>query len=212
MRKHSRASAAEAPSGKHLVCGSGGTKAYLGGAGAILAFDFAGVDDWQTIGGVSGGSIPSLLLAAGVDPAMIVANAIDIDFSQLLVKTDSFSNVLKTRLRPGLHRGKRLRDGIVDSRCLGSLLERFVPEWPANYWTMAVAGNSMLLFTADGVFEYHGGRRRRISSTPAPVGLAVRASCAVPGVIESVRFAGRDLFDGALSPYGGCPTSMVKRH
>jgi predicted acylesterase/phospholipase RssA len=128
------------------------------------------------------------------------------------VQTDSFSNVLKTRLRPRLHKEKRLRDGVVDSHRLGRLLERFVPEWPKSYWTIAMAGDAMLLFTADGVFEYRGGRKRQISGTPAPVGLAIRASCAVPGVIESVRFAGRELFDGALGPYGGCPTRMVKRH
>jgi predicted acylesterase/phospholipase RssA len=213
MRKHSRCVPAEVSPSKHLVCGPGGTKAYLSGAGAIAAFDFAGLKSFKTIGGVSGGSIPSLLLAAGVDPAKIVRDSIELDFSKLLVQTDTLGNALKHRLpRRDRRNGKRIRDGLVSSHGLGRLLEQVVPEWPENYWTMAVAGKAQILFTADGVYEFVNGRKRLISRTPAPVGLAIRASCAVPGIIEAVEFQGRHLFDGALGKLGHCPTGMVQWH
>ncbi len=210
--KTSQPAPAEAAKKLHLVCGSGGTRAFLSGAGAISAFDFAGLNDWETIGGVSGGSIPTLLLASGATPARIVAQAIDIDFSRLLVQTDTLSHAIKTRLRLRRRTLRRVREGLVSSHGLGRLLEHVVREWPKNYWTMAVSGNSLFVFTADGVFEYVNGQRRIISRKPAPIGLAIRASCAVPGIIEAIEYQGRHLFDGALSQFGNCPTGMVDLH
>jgi predicted acylesterase/phospholipase RssA len=197
---------------RHLVFGSGGTRAFLNGAGAIYACHLAGVTNWATVGGVSGGSIPALLAAAGIPPREIVRHSVNTDFTELLKQTDTITLRSVTRRLFG-KATPRLRDGIVSSAGLGDHLEQVVQgRWPEKFWTMAVAGKRLYLFTADGVFLYHKGRCRQLTSTPAPIGLAIRASCAVPGIIESIEFLGVSLFDGALTRYGECPTEMASMH
>ncbi len=71
----------------HLVCGSGGTRAFLTGAGAILACDTAGVKKWDSIGGVSGGSIISALYAGGMSAPQLVEEVIGYDFATLFRQT-----------------------------------------------------------------------------------------------------------------------------
>jgi predicted acylesterase/phospholipase RssA len=198
---------------QHLVFGAGGTRAFLNGAGAMFACHLAGSYDWESIGGVSGGSIPALLTAGGVHPREIVRHAVSTDFTDLLEQHDTFSNMLKQRFLRRRSAGRLLRHGIVRSAGLGAYLESVVPEWPDKFWTMAVAGKRILLFTKNGVFVYRKGRAlRQITKEPAPVSLAIRASCAVPGIIEAVEFEGHVLFDGALSTYGACPTEMAITH
>jgi predicted acylesterase/phospholipase RssA len=70
----------------HLVCGSGGSRAILASAGFLYALHKAGLSDFRTLGGVSGGSIPSLMFAAGIEPGKVVELAIDIDFSSKLTR------------------------------------------------------------------------------------------------------------------------------
>lgn len=196
----------------HYVGGSGGSRAFLAGAGSLLACHAVGIKNWQSIGGVSGGSIATLLFSGGVPVARIVESAVDLDFTTLVSKKSSIPHFVRTKIRRK-HNREPLAQGFVCTRGLGDFLEELVSEWPANYWTLAVAGSSQILFTADGVFEYtRDGRCLQLSSEPAPVGLAVRASCAVPGVLEAVNYLGRDLFDGAISRDGGCPVQLVRRH
>lgn len=197
---------------RHLVFGAGGTRAFLNGAGSMFACYLAGVNTWDSIGGVSGGSIPALLTAGGVHPREIVRHAVNTDFSELLVQHDSFGNMVKQRLFGRKTARRLLRNGIVKSEGLGSYLETVVPEWPEKFWTMAVAGKNILLFTKQGVFLYRRGRRRQLTHTPPPISLAIRASCAVPGIIEAIQYGDHVLFDGALTKYGHCPTEMAMMH
>lgn len=197
---------------RHLVFGAGGTRAFLNGAGSTFACYLAGIYNWTSIGGVSGGSIPALLAAGGVHPREIVRHAVNTDFSDLLVQHDTFGNMLKQRLFRRKSAGRLLRHGIVRSEGLGNYLERIVPEWPDKFWTMAVAGKRILLFTKQGVFVYRRGRCHQLTTEPAPISLAIRASCAVPGIIEAVEYKNHVLFDGALTKYGHCPTEMAMQH
>lgn len=72
---------------------------------------------------------------------------------------------------------------------------------------------SHVLFTSIGVWEYgFDGSVTQISDVPAPVGIAIRATRAIPGLLESVHYRGRLLFDGSLSPFGGCPVAWVRKH
>lgn len=197
----------------HYVGGSGGSRAFLAGSGSLLALYAAGYsNNWQSMGGVSGGSIATLLFTGGVPAPRIVESAVDLDFTTLVSQKSTIPHFVRTKVRRKRNR-EPLSQGFVSTEGLGLFLEGLVSDWPANYWTLAVAGSSQILFTADGVFEYTAdGRCVQLSSVPAPVGLAVRASCAVPGVLEAVRFLGRDLFDGAISRDGRCPVELVRRH
>lgn len=197
----------------HLVCGSGGSRAILASGGAILGLHRAGYTNWRSIGGISGGSIPSLFLAHGFTPEEIVKLSIEIDFSSLLTRRKNIiltflAFLLKDRLAQ-----TRPRTSVLTSEKMGTFLEAQVPEWPDRYWTMAIAGKTQVFFTKNGVFQYlKDGCTRQLSDKPAPLGLAVRASCAVPGIIEAVQYKGIYLFDGALSWAGQCPVGAVVRH
>lgn len=197
----------------HLVCGSGGSRAILGSSGAILACHLAGISDWRTLGGASGGSIPTLMLAGGVHPTKIVRYTIETDFSSLLTRRGSMLRILIAYLMKDRYERTRPRRGILSSEKVGAFVESHVAVWPANYWTVAAYKDSQWLFTAEGVFEYgRDGRCRKVSDKPAPVGLAIRASCAVPGIIDAAEWNGNFLFDGALTMDGRCPVRVPKRH
>jgi len=197
----------------NLVCGSGGSRAILGSSGAILACHVAGIDNWRTLGGASGGSIPTALLAGGVHPTKIVRLTIEIDFSSLLSRHASLLRIILASLLQGRFERTRPRKGVLSSEKLGQFVESQVQSWPKGYWTVAVSGDKQWLFNAEGIFEYSpDGSCRQLSTRPAPLGLAVRASCAVPGVIDAVPYNGTYLFDGALSIDGRCPVGAAKRH
>lgn len=197
----------------HLVCGSGGSRAILACGGAILGLHRAGFNDWRSIGGISGGSIPSLFLAHGYTPEELVKLSIEIDFSSLLTRRKNIiltflAFLLKDRLAQ-----TRPRTSVLTSEKMSTFIEERVPVWPENYWTMAVAGKTQVFFTSKGVFQYlRDGCTRQLSDKPAPLGLAVRASCAVPGIIGAVQYRGLYLFDGALSWDGQTPIGAVVRH
>lgn len=196
----------------HYVGGSGGSRAFIAGSASLLACHAAGLTDWESMGGVSGGSIATLLYTGGVHPARIVVSAVDLDFTALVTKKSTIPHFIRTKVRRKRNR-EPLAQGFISTEGLGEFLESLVDEWPANYWTAAVAGNTQLIFTALGVWEHHlDGRCTKLSNKPAPIGLAVRASCAVPGVLECVHYLGRNLFDGAISRHGGCPVQLVERH
>jgi len=155
----------------HLVCGSGGSRAILAGTGAILALNVAGHKKFHSVGGISGGSIPTALLALGMDAKELTHQALDIDFADAVNEYG----------------------------------------WPKGYWTMAVAGRSRYVFTDSAIFEHkEDGNIVKLSDKPAPLGIAVRGSCAVPGVIDAVPFENALLHDGALGPEGRCPVGLVQ--
>lgn len=197
---------------RHLVCGSGGTRAFLANTGAIIALRLADVFSFETVGGVSGGSLATLLAAEDTASTRMLDLAMDMDFSQLVTQSDTLGGYITGMLRRRAGRRKRLRQGLMKTEKLGAFAESMVKSWPKRYWTMAVAGDSQLLFTAGGVFEYKNGQKVLLSATPAPLSIAIRATCAIPGVLESVDFMGRELYDGALGPYGKCPAGMVRKH
>jgi predicted acylesterase/phospholipase RssA len=197
----------------HLVCSSGGSRAILGSAGAIAALDQAGLKDFVSIGGISGGSIPTAMFAAGLGSTETLRLAVDIDFSSMLTRHGSIARILLAYMMQGRLAQTRPRKGVMSSEKLGVYLDEKVPVWPDRYWTMAVQGENKIYFTQDGVFELTpDGKRNVLSNKPAPLGLAVRASCAVPGIISAVPYKGRFLFDGALTREGRCPIALPIAH
>ncbi|MFA7341413.1 MAG: patatin-like phospholipase family protein [Candidatus Obscuribacterales bacterium] len=193
--------------GWHLVCGSGGSKAGLTSTGVILACRAAELK-LDTIGGVSGGAIPAVMAAAELPSHKLLDLAKATDFSGLLDKKKLITPLIKERKPIDL-----LQDGMYGSSKLGELTDAHVKEWPTKFWTMAVGDHSEMMFTKNGVMEYtREGGKNLVSNKPAQLGDAVRASCAIPGVLESVTLVGRRLFDGALGKFGKCPTAMVTSH
>ncbi len=200
------------PGDLDLILGAGGSRAILASTGVILAGHHAGISSWRTICGVSGGSVPAVMLAGGVEPTQIVRNVIEIDFLSQLTPLVSKPRIFWAFFVKECLWRKRRGRGVLGSENLGRYVEQHVPTWPKNFWTVAVAGKRSLLFTAEGVFEMLAdGGLRQLSDKPAPVGLAIRATCAVPGIIDGVDYQGQLLLDGALS-VGRCPTVLAKRY
>jgi predicted acylesterase/phospholipase RssA len=199
--------------GKHLVCGAGGSRAILASAGAVMAARFAGITEWQTIGGISGGSIPAVALAAGIDPREIMQLTVDVDFSSLVPRhATPLSTVLAFILKDRFEY-TRPKKGVLGSENLGKFIDSLVPVWPKGFWTMAVVARTQIVFTDHGIFQYlKNGQRRVLSDKPAPVGIAIRATCAIPGIIDAVEWNNRLLHDGALSWDGACPVGVPQRH
>lgn len=196
----------------HMVCGSGGSRAILASAGFIYGLHKCGLSDFATVGGVSGGSLPSLMYAAGINPGKMVQLAVDIDFSSMLTRRGNIFQMFLAFLLKERLAQTRPRNAVLGSEKLESFINDLVPVWPEKYWTMAVAGKTQVVFTAKGVFQYlHDGSSRQVSDKPAPLGLAVAASCAVPGIIEPKLYKDIYLFDGALSWDGQCPVGVVVR-
>lgn len=199
------------PAELNLVCGAGGSRAILGVTGALVASHALKFEDWRTIGGVSGGSIPSLMLAAGYSPQEIARLVIEIDFNSKLTPKTHLLGLWWAFFLKECAWKRRTNEGVLTSEKLGSFVDELVPTWPEKYWTVAVAGDRQLLFNSKGVFEYKSGQpQKQISDRPAPVGLAIRATCAVPGVISAISYNGLHLLDGALADEGRCPVGVVK--
>lgn len=198
----------------HLVISSGGSRAILAGCGSIFACDMAGIK-WQSIGGVSGGSIPAVLHASGLKPAALLQSALNVDFRELCSWTAGrFETVLALLLKEYYeHPHNRSAYGVMEIDKLGAFVDALVPTWPDKFWTMAVDGYSQILFNKDGIFEFSKkGRCTRLADKPARVGFAIQATCAIPGVTKPPKLGERLLFDGAFSKYGMCPVGVPIHH
>ncbi|MBX9942174.1 MAG: patatin-like phospholipase family protein [Candidatus Obscuribacterales bacterium] len=205
---------------RHLVIGAGGSRAFLTGIGAIVALKLGGLKEWSSIGGVSGGSIPALFMAHGLGLQELVEGLMSLDFRNLMRSCPGGKDAMQDHAlddegnAPAPNFVARLlARGALHTDMLGQAVESVVNEWPDNFWTMAMSERSHVVFTKVGVFEYgFDGSVRQLTEEPAPVGLAIRATCAIPGLLESVQFKGLSLFDGSLSAYGGCPVGFVRKH
>lgn len=209
-------------SSRHLVLGAGGPRAFLTGLGTVIAMRLFGLKDWTSIGGISGGSLPAILMADHtLSPRELVERIIAIEITDLLKPSDSGVDPL-AQFAPGEagHAARKekfvsrlLKRGAWHTDKLGEMIGACVDTWPELFWTMAMTENSHILFTATGVYEYgFDGSFTVLSEEPAPVALAIRATIAIPGWLEGVVYKGRYLFDGSLSPFGGCPVAWVRRH
>ncbi len=253
MKKHSEVRPRAELRKLHFVDGGGGLKSILAGAGSKAAVDLAGTIELVTIGGCSGGSLATAIIAGGASGRRMFHMAIETDFSSLVTgrgwprkvvenqMTDNrvygwyaVTTVAKrvkkffARWTPGWMKkvwnmtfGQhddlvvRPKEGIYGSEKIGVFIDKHVPEFPANYWSVAVDGNtsSQIFFCKEGVFEYHpDGHKETIAEAPVTPGFAVRSSIAIPLFFGSIPFAGKHLLDGSLTFDGRTPVGAVKRH
>jgi len=198
----------------HVVFGSGGTKTLLAGAGAVLAFDVGGIDQLETIGAASGGSFIASILARKLPPKRFLPEMIDTDFAKLLAPRVCALSRLLALLNKFRHEQSRPRRGVYSVKALRHKVNALVPTWPERLWIVASGNNnSQILFTWKGVYRCSQSQQvELISSRPPAVGLAVTASCGIPGILDSTKYRGELLFDGALSGDGDVPVDVIPRH
>lgn len=198
----------------HYVISAGGSRAILAGCGSIFASHLAGIE-WQTIGGVSGGSIPAILLASGMKPAQLLQFALQVDFREKCVTTaGTFETMLAILLKEyHEHPKNRTGYGVMETDKLGEFIDSLVPVWPDKFWTMAVDGDDQIVFKKDGIFRYDPqGNCTKLADDPGSTGFAIRATCTIPGITKAPKFRGHYVYDGAFSKDGLCPVRVPIRH
>ena len=198
----------------HYVISAGGSRAILAGCGSIFAAHMAGIE-WESIGGVSGGSIPAILLAAGVPPARLLQIALDVDFRSKCVQTAGKLETLLAVLMKEYHEhpGNRTGYGVLETDKLAEFIDELVPVWPEKFWTMAVDGHSQIVFKKDGIYKYDvDGTCTKLADDPGKPGFAIQATCAIPGVTKAPKLNGVHLYDGAYSRHGMCPVGVPIEH
>ena len=92
MKESSNASTRkkEASQKQHLIIGGGGTKSILAGVGAFCGLNSGRANEWSSIGGISGGSIPAVFIAHGMTPMDLLKLSVRTDFKDLLATRRHF--------------------------------------------------------------------------------------------------------------------------
>lgn len=202
----------DSPSEFHVVFGAGGSKAILGAAGAIVAFDKCGFTKFATIGGVSGGSIPAALFAHGISAKELLKLSIGADMTKFLIPKSGWLSRIWALLSKYRYERTLPLKGVYSGKPIQELIDEEVPTWPDGFWTMAASmtGHSVL-FTKHGAYwNWKKAEKPEGFEGPVSVGTAVNASCAIPGIIDAVEYSGWHLFDGAIGDAGSCPTLPVE--
>ncbi|MBX9692443.1 MAG: patatin-like phospholipase family protein, partial [Cyanobacteria bacterium] len=115
----------------HLVCSSGGSRAILASAGVLLACEQAGIKRFKSVGGVSGGSIPTALYASGMTAKECVAQAMEIDFASLLTRRASILKILFAYFMQRRNEKVRPINCVLTSERVGDFVESYTDgAWP----------------------------------------------------------------------------------
>lgn len=203
------------PNEFHLVLGAGGSKAILASTGAIAAFELSGWNNWKTIGGISGGSIPASLYANGTRAKEIVWLALNTEFRNLLNPRVGPLRRFWALMRKYHYEAVLPTTGIYSPEPLRRFVDTTVPKWPEKFWTLCTDKNlHQVVLTAEGAFRYvpEVVQGSNLTEKPPCLGTAVSASCAIPGIIDAGEIAGEPMFDGALGHEGNTPILPPQRH
>lgn len=202
----------------NAVIGGGVARALVSSLGVLMALEENQVQ-LKSLGGVSAGAIVPLLTRAGLSFDSVKQVILDEDFTQLLKPNFKHFQTLRM-VKAALLRRRYMEElpaeGLFRLDWLGELVDSMVFEWPPGFWTMAYERGAQIVFYDGGVLKrYPNGVTEVLSEIPAPVGLAIRATCSLPGFFDATVYIdqeGREhlLFDGILSWHGMCPTGFVE--
>jgi predicted acylesterase/phospholipase RssA len=205
----------------HIVFGGGITRALVADLGVLMAARKNGLS-FASTGGISAGAVMPLLDAAGMSVDELRNIVMTRNLSDFIQHNHSRFRLSRLVWRIINRRKYRLSlpsKGLYNTTKLADSLEGYVKTWPENYWTMAYAPKheAQIVFTRNGVHKrFADGRVELVDNRPAPIGLAIRATCAVPGFFDSVIYTSSsgesyELFDGFLSWDGYCPAAFVEK-
>lgn len=202
------------PKKRHILGGSGGSHAALSTAGALIPISqVLSPDECETMGAVSGAVGNMMMFAAGIPVSHIVQYNLEHNYSDLLPKHRLFKTVLKSLFVSEWKHEETVQQGLLSSYLLGEAIAKHVKRWPRGFWTAAVSGEKLYIFTDKCVFECAPGQHRHIiHAGPAPVVVGVRATVTIPLLIDPIRFKDRVMQDGALSEYGTNPVGLMQDH
>jgi predicted acylesterase/phospholipase RssA len=204
----------------HIVFGCGISRALVADVGVIMAASQRDLR-FASMGGISGGAVTPLLHLGGVPVYEIKELVLAHDLKEFL--SQNYRSMHLPRLIWRVINNRRYErtlpsKGLYSTEKLADFIESYVSVWPEKYWTMAYCPRvqGQIIFTKNGVFKRtRDGNVQLLDSAPAPVGLAIRATCAVPGFFDSVKYTTStgetfELFDGFVSWDGYCPAALVE--
>ncbi len=207
---------------RHLVIEQGGTRALVTGMGATLALKVAGLKSWSTIGGISGGSIPAILMASKLNPLSSLEKILACDFSQLFEPSSRAVPTLPPHSlrcwkekRVPAHKwcARMLRKGMMHTDKLGELIENQVKGLAGGVLDHGVERN-----LARRVHEPRCVRIRLRRQLHCAVGRAGSHLAGDSGYLCGAWTAGGGgvswalSLDGALSPFGDKPVAFARKH
>ncbi|MBS1991296.1 MAG: patatin-like phospholipase family protein [Cyanobacteria bacterium SZAS LIN-3] len=201
----------------HLLVGTGGSRAILFGTGVLLALAQADFRRFRSIGGVSGGSIPTALISANPDASALLSLVLDTDFNKLVKRRVSLIAFLTQVLRDPKPIEPPPPVGALDATAIGDFFNERIKHWPEVFWTTALSRQRKIVFTAGGIWqEQEDGALIKSGSNKIDLGTAVRATCAVPMLLDPIPWTSESgeehlLIDGGLGPEGRCPISVPKQ-
>jgi hypothetical protein len=198
---------------RHVCCGSGGPPAVLTGVGFVAGLFLCDVplNEIETKGGVSAGAINALMLAAKLKVADQIRYLLQCNFSKLFPSKNTRAKVLTDLVRGELEHDEIVRIGLRSTEPFGLAMEQIAAVWPKGFWLLGSCGKKYYLFTDEAVFEILPGQPpHRIHNGPAPLGLAMRITITIPAWMDPVHWKDRQFLDGCFTPYGRCPTGVVR--
>ena len=198
----------------NLLIGTGGSRSILFGTGVLLALAQCNFRRFRSIGGVSGGSMPASIIANQPDVTALLDTVLDTDFNKLVKRRVSLVRFLTRVLAEPKAIDPPPLEGALDASGFGAFFDDLIRQWPDTFWTMALSHQKQVVFTGHGVYEeQEDGSLRLTSNTAVGVGTAIRATCAVPLLLDPVVWKNDQgvehlLIDGGLGPEGRCPISV----
>ncbi len=199
--------------------GSGGVKANLGGIGFVLLLRLSKIDQLvDVVVANSGGFVPGACLKSSLDTKTMLTRSLDTDFGALIMLKTNHLQRLWALLRKQRFEVTMPTGGVYCARNYAAFINSVfsrngLPYWPERF--MAVASSKsrhMVVIASDGVYKYADGRKMQLSAEPPTLGDAAHAAAALPGIIDSKRLHGEDLFDGVLCGDGRCQISPIAMH
>jgi predicted acylesterase/phospholipase RssA len=192
--------------GYHFWNSPGGPTSFLAATGGMLALHFAGVKEFVTNGGASAGVFNAIANANNKSKLWVLDQ---VRHECYLSKISGLPNSTLDMINKLLTKDA-LKKGAT-TEALGQYIDTHFPNW-GNLWILAIADGQQILMCAQGIWRiYQDGRIEKLSSTPPPVSVAVRATIAIPGIFAPVYWNGLYMYDGAYSWDDTFPRDLMKK-
>lgn len=191
-----------------LALGGGGARG-IAHVGVLEALDQYGRLWPRIYAGTSAGSVIAVLAAAGLPPREIREFSVELDWFKHVIRVSDLIN-LRNASRAGLFPNTRLAE-VVEER-IGRVGFDDLP-YDVAVTATDIAERRRIIMTSQRVADRIDHRElerflppqngdlpgaQTVVLADVPIGLAIRASCAVPGFFRPVPIGGMNLVDGGL--------------
>lgn len=153
------------------------------------------------------------MITANPDAGELLSLVLSTDFEALVKRRVSLIKFLSQVVREPAPIDPPPLQGALDTTAIGTFFDEKIKGWPPLFWTVALTHQRKVMFTRDGIFVEQAYGNMVQDTVSLSLGTAIRATCAVPFLIDPVAFTSGSgekhlLIDGGLGPEGRCPASV----